>query len=109
MTVTINGVARRAVAGTEGTVLLVNGSEIEAVVLPSGRVVWTDGRVPPDHYATDMDELIEPEPDPMEALRSPLIGSEWLARYGRKRQPRSPHKDDDDELTQVGPNTWIRF
>jgi len=41
MNVTVNGVVRSARVGTMGHVLLTNGSEIEGVVLPSGRVVWT--------------------------------------------------------------------
>jgi len=47
MRVSINGVVRTARPGSEGTVLLTNGTEIEGVVLPSGRVVWTDDGVDP--------------------------------------------------------------
>lgn len=47
MRVTVNGQSHQAMAGTDGTVMLVNGTEIVGVVWPTGRVDWVDGEVWP--------------------------------------------------------------
>jgi hypothetical protein len=63
MRVTVNGVVRTARVGTSGHVLLTNGSEIEGVVLPSGRVVWTG------EWAWEVADE-QPGPQPTEEVRA---------------------------------------
>ena len=43
MRVTINGVVRVARPGTMGMVLLTNGTELEGIISPTGRIYWADG------------------------------------------------------------------
>lgn len=42
MRVTLNGITRQAKVGSNGSVFLMNGTEVEGVVLASGRVLWVE-------------------------------------------------------------------
>lgn len=58
MKVTINGVVRTARPGTMGMVLLTNGTELEGIISPTGRIYWCDGAAP-EHVDGDGEPEME--------------------------------------------------